>query len=192
MTAPHRNPDEHYEAVTLGIAQVFKEEYPDGRIAEPWPEQVILVAIASGLDPRDLDWHVEAVHGAEPHDKGYGVAVVRAAVCMLDGGNRDTCASDESGQTLHVTADAHPAPPAFWRPVKRDDESLYVHVFTIMYADGSRAEWSSPPMPAAKEPAYAAAWAHIAAHETRGVQAIDHDRWEPVPGDDPENKIPPR
>jgi hypothetical protein len=39
-----------------------------------------------GIEPHALDWHVEAVHGCEPHDRGYAEAVELAARCMLAGG----------------------------------------------------------------------------------------------------------
>jgi hypothetical protein len=39
---------------------------------EPRPPEVTAVAEVLGLDPGELDWHVEAEHGWEPHDEGYG------------------------------------------------------------------------------------------------------------------------
>lgn len=52
---------------------------------EPLYPSVIEVAARTGLDPHDLDWHVEAEHGWEPHDTGYDKAVEQAAACMLAG-----------------------------------------------------------------------------------------------------------
>lgn len=51
----------------------------------PLPEAVIEVAAATGVDPHELDWHVEAEHGWEPHDPGYADRVAEAAVCIQEG-----------------------------------------------------------------------------------------------------------
>jgi hypothetical protein len=48
---------------------------------EPRPPEVTAVASVLGLDPGELDWHVEAEHGHEPHDEGYEDAVWAAAAC---------------------------------------------------------------------------------------------------------------
>lgn len=53
---------------------------------EPLPEAVINVAAERGIEPHALDRHVEAVHGWEPHDPGYGDHVVVAAECLAGGG----------------------------------------------------------------------------------------------------------
>lgn len=53
---------------------------------EPLPVDVIDVAAARGGEPHALDWHVEAVHGWEPHDTGYRERVGEAADCLLAGG----------------------------------------------------------------------------------------------------------
>lgn len=53
---------------------------------EPLPQEVIDTAVKHGLDPHALDWHVDAVHGWEPHDKGYADAVAEVARCLLAGG----------------------------------------------------------------------------------------------------------
>jgi hypothetical protein len=53
---------------------------------EPLPQPVIDVAAARGIDPHTLDWHVEAVHGWEPHDLGYRDRVGEAAGCLAAGG----------------------------------------------------------------------------------------------------------
>lgn len=59
----------------------------DARLhAEPLPSVVDTVADLCGLDRRDLDWHVEAVHGWESHDAGYDAAVTAAARCLVEGG----------------------------------------------------------------------------------------------------------
>ena len=52
----------------------------------PLPSAVYDVAWVTGLRPADLDHHVEAVHGWEPHDRGYRSAVVSAAGCLINGG----------------------------------------------------------------------------------------------------------
>jgi hypothetical protein len=48
---------------------------------EPRPPEVEAVASVLGLDPGELDWHVEAEHGHEPHDEGYEGHVWAAAAC---------------------------------------------------------------------------------------------------------------
>lgn len=53
---------------------------------EPLPTEVIDAAAEHDVDPHQLDWHVEAVHGWEPHDVGYADAV-RASVDCLTGDN---------------------------------------------------------------------------------------------------------
>ena len=53
---------------------------------EPLPPVVVEVAAANGLDPHALGHHVEAEHGWEPHDAGYGTAVSAAAFCLMSGG----------------------------------------------------------------------------------------------------------
>lgn len=59
--------------------------YPDAMtvmlLGEPLPVEVTAVAEVLGLDPDALDWHVEAVHGREPHDEGYEDYVWSAAQC---------------------------------------------------------------------------------------------------------------
>lgn len=51
-----------------------------------YDESVIVTAVRRGVDPEILDWHVEAVHGWEPHDTGYASAVEQAADCLQEGG----------------------------------------------------------------------------------------------------------
>ncbi len=53
---------------------------------EPLPEAVINTAADRGVEPHALNWHVEAVHGWEPHDAGYDDHVVAAAECLAAGG----------------------------------------------------------------------------------------------------------
>ncbi len=53
---------------------------------EPLPEAVIDLAASHRIDPHALDWHVEAVHGWEPHDADYRTHVTAAVACLLDGG----------------------------------------------------------------------------------------------------------
>jgi hypothetical protein len=48
---------------------------------EPRPPEVEAVASVLGIDPGELDWHVEAEHGHEPHDEGYEDSVWDAAAC---------------------------------------------------------------------------------------------------------------
>lgn len=52
----------------------------------PLPQKVIDVSPLYGIDPHDLDWHVEAVHGWEFHDQGYDDQVLAIAECMMDAG----------------------------------------------------------------------------------------------------------
>lgn len=53
---------------------------------EPIPEKVIQIATEYNLYPKDLDWHVEAIHGWERHDAHYNAAIYEAARCLIDGG----------------------------------------------------------------------------------------------------------
>jgi hypothetical protein len=53
---------------------------------EPLPPEVADVAAREGVDPHQLDYHVEAVHGWEPHDEGYPAAVAAAVECVKNGG----------------------------------------------------------------------------------------------------------
>lgn len=59
--------------------------YPDAMtvmlLGEPLPAEVLAVAEVLGMDPGELDWHVEAEHGHEPHDEGYEDAVWATAEC---------------------------------------------------------------------------------------------------------------
>lgn len=66
---------------------------------EPLPLSVIRVAAERGIDPHSLDWHVEAVHGWEPHDVGYDERVPEAAECVARGTCRGVAAMtfDEGG-----------------------------------------------------------------------------------------------
>lgn len=61
---------------------------------EPLYPSVIESAARTGLDPHDLDGHVEGVHGWEPHDVGYDKAVEDAAQCLLAG---STCGDAADG-----------------------------------------------------------------------------------------------
>lgn len=56
---------------------------------EPLASEVADIAAELGLDPHELDWHVEAVHGWEPHDEGYTSGVRCAADCLRAGGCAD-------------------------------------------------------------------------------------------------------
>jgi hypothetical protein len=55
-------------------------------LGEPLPDAVMDVAASRGLDPHELDHHVEGEHGWEPHDTGYATAVSAAAFCLASGG----------------------------------------------------------------------------------------------------------
>jgi hypothetical protein len=46
---------------------------------------VTAVAVCFGVEHNALDWHVEAEHGWEPHDTGYGQAVWTALWCIEHG-----------------------------------------------------------------------------------------------------------
>lgn len=50
--------------------------------------RVVAYAAEHGLSVDELDEHLEAVHGWEPHDDGYEAAIVDAAVCLALGGCR--------------------------------------------------------------------------------------------------------
>lgn len=54
-----------------------------------YPPDVMQIAARHGLRAKDLDWHVEAVHGWGSDRRGYREAVEQAALCMLDGGCED-------------------------------------------------------------------------------------------------------
>jgi hypothetical protein len=56
------------------------------RDAEPLHPYTIQIASQTGVDPHDLDWHIEAEHGWEAHNPGYEGTVVWAAGCLLNGG----------------------------------------------------------------------------------------------------------
>lgn len=53
---------------------------------EPLPPEVADTAAAESVDPHELDHHVEAVHGWEPHDQGYADAVKASVECVKNGG----------------------------------------------------------------------------------------------------------
>lgn len=42
-----------------------------------------------GIDAKELDWHIEAVHGWEPHDRDYVSMIPQSAACLLRGGCED-------------------------------------------------------------------------------------------------------
>jgi hypothetical protein len=50
-----------------------------------YPPQLLAVAAARGVEPRALDWHVEAIHGCEPHDEDYAYGCDVAADCLTSG-----------------------------------------------------------------------------------------------------------
>lgn len=49
-------------------------------------ERTVAAAEAAGLDPKVLDWHVEAEHGWEPHDEGFVERGLAGAVTCLQAG----------------------------------------------------------------------------------------------------------
>lgn len=53
---------------------------------EPLPPEVADTAAETGVDPHQLDWHVTAEHGREPHDQGYADAVKAAVKCVKNEG----------------------------------------------------------------------------------------------------------
>lgn len=71
--------------MTAGIEALRARYERSWRDGDPFPV-VSAVAELRGIDPADLDWHAEAVHGWEPHDEGYDRAVIAAADCLLSGG----------------------------------------------------------------------------------------------------------
>jgi hypothetical protein len=66
------------QAYRLGLEK-YEKEWQDGDL----PHVVSAIADFCSLDPKALDWHVEAVHGWEPHDSYYATAVWQAASCLL-------------------------------------------------------------------------------------------------------------
>jgi hypothetical protein len=50
-----------------------------------YPEAVNTFAKQFDVSPKELDWHVEAVHGWEAHDHGYAEATLRAVRCLQNG-----------------------------------------------------------------------------------------------------------
>lgn len=53
-------------------------------------DRILKAAIDAGLDPEVVDWHLEAVHGWEPHDVGYiEQGLVGTVSCLLKGGCND-------------------------------------------------------------------------------------------------------
>ncbi len=53
---------------------------------EPLLPAVISAAKNHELDPHLVDWHLEAIHGWEPHDAKYDVEAEAAAECLCRGG----------------------------------------------------------------------------------------------------------
>lgn len=47
-----------------------------------YDDRVEAYAEEHGLDSRELDWHLEAEHGWERHNTGYGEAIEGAANCL--------------------------------------------------------------------------------------------------------------
>lgn len=48
-------------------------------------ERVSRYAEEHNIDADKLDWHLEAIHGWEPHNRGYEEAIEAAAECMTHG-----------------------------------------------------------------------------------------------------------
>jgi hypothetical protein len=57
-----------------------------GPPGEGYAAEVVAAAGQHGLDVDVLDWHLEAVHGMERHDRGYVEAIDVAVRCLLAGG----------------------------------------------------------------------------------------------------------
>lgn len=75
-----------------------------------YPPTLLQVAQARGVEPRALDWHVEAVHGCEPHDEDYAYGCDVAADCLTSGictMPRCTC---QAGRELAAVYGPAPAP----------------------------------------------------------------------------------
>lgn len=56
-------------------------------LIDPRCEAYVIEHNITKFTAKELDWHVEAIHGWEPHDKGYEEAIVQSAACLLEGGN---------------------------------------------------------------------------------------------------------
>lgn len=49
--------------------------------------RVVQAAMSAGLLPMDVDWHLEAIHGWEPHDPGYIEKGLTGTIeCLKKGG----------------------------------------------------------------------------------------------------------
>jgi hypothetical protein len=73
------------------VGGVGKDGWMDDRDTDDltYPPDVVQIAARHGLRVKDLDWHLETVHGWGAGRKGYREAVEQAALCMLDGGCED-------------------------------------------------------------------------------------------------------
>lgn len=65
----------------------YEEPLIDSRVQE--------YADTYGLDAKELDWHLEAIHGWEPHDRDYVDMIPQAARCLIEGGCEDQFDSEE-------------------------------------------------------------------------------------------------
>ena len=54
--------------------------------ADPLMPSDIAAAELHELDPHDVDHHLEAIHGWEPHEPDYDEEAERAAECLCEGG----------------------------------------------------------------------------------------------------------
>lgn len=52
---------------------------------DPYDERLLTIAKQFDLVPKDLDWHVEAIHGYAPHNEGYAEALVASVRCLQNG-----------------------------------------------------------------------------------------------------------
>lgn len=66
--------------------------YYEEPLIDPRAEEL---APVYGVDAKELDWHVEAVHGWEPHDSFYVEALHQSARCLLEGGCEDPFDTEE-------------------------------------------------------------------------------------------------
>lgn len=66
------------------MTKPYQSTDPDAEHYIDW--RTVQVALAEGLDPWALDWHVEAEHGWETHDVGFMERGLAGAVACLKAG----------------------------------------------------------------------------------------------------------
>jgi hypothetical protein len=97
---PLRRPKNWGRAIQAKAATVPATPDPDWDAWDGIPELVTSTAETFGLDRRDLDWHLEAVHGWEAHNVGWDVAVGEAAACA----SRSAVAGGSARECLQLDA----------------------------------------------------------------------------------------